>query len=130
MALLQTIQPSPLPAVIATSQEIRDRGSIFVGSVYRAISTDDAKAAAHYHKHVVHAGKNVYEIFAWRCMVVRSGRTGLEGPNDFELKEGYEDGEERWAGNKVLKVMQMQGVIDAVVIVSRWSVPSSNHGDD
>ncbi|KAI6116016.1 ribosomal protein S5 domain 2-type protein [Pisolithus sp. B1] len=110
----------PAPAVVATSQEIRDRGSIFVGSVYRATSPEEAKAALHYHKHVVHAGKDVYEISAWRCMVLKSGRTGLSGPDDFELRTGFDDGGEQWAGSKILKIMQTEGVIDAIVIVSRW----------
>ncbi|KAF9228429.1 ribosomal protein S5 domain 2-like protein [Gyrodon lividus] len=105
---------------VTTSQEIRDRGSAFVGNVYRATTPDEAKAAVHHHKHVVHAAKEVYEISAWRCMVLKAGRTGLGGPDDFELKTGYNDDGEQWAGSKVLKVMQAEGVIDAVVIVSRW----------
>ncbi|KAG6335494.1 hypothetical protein ID866_3601 [Astraeus odoratus] len=111
----------PPPEVVVTSQEIRDRGSIFVGSVYRANSVEDAKAAARHHKHVVHAGKKVaHEISAWRCMVLKPGRTGLQGPDDFELRTGYDDDGEQWAGAKILKVMQLEGAIDAVVVVSRW----------
>ncbi|KAL4071290.1 ribosomal protein S5 domain 2-type protein [Scleroderma yunnanense] len=110
----------PPPVTIATSQEIRDRGSIFVAGVYRATNVEDVKAAVRYHKDVVHAGKEVYEISAWRCMVLKSGRTGLGGPDDFELRTGYDDGGEQWAGGKVLKIMQTEGIIDAVVIVSRW----------
>lgn len=114
----------PPPVIVTTSQEIRDRGSIFVASVYRATSTEDAKATVRYHKNVVHAGKEVYEISAWRCMVLKSGRTGLGGPDDFELRTGFDDGGEQWAGSKVLKIMQAEGTLDAVVIVSRWSVYS------
>ncbi|KIK94779.1 hypothetical protein PAXRUDRAFT_142154 [Paxillus rubicundulus Ve08.2h10] len=110
----------PPPTTVATSQEIRDRGSAFVGNVYRATTPHDAKAAVHHHKHVVHAGKEVYEISAWRCMVLKAGRTGLGGTDDFELVVGYDDDGEQRAGSKVLKVMQTEGVIDAVVIVSRW----------
>lgn len=110
----------PPPVIVTTSQEIRDRGSIFVASVYRATSAEDAKTAVHYHKNVVHAGKEVYEISAWRCMVLKLGRTGLGGPDDFELRTGFDDGGEQWAGSKVLKIMQAEGTLDAVVIVSRW----------
>ncbi|KAI6009833.1 ribosomal protein S5 domain 2-type protein [Pisolithus marmoratus] len=122
MSNLDTVvrSPQPTPVVVATSQEIRDRGSIFVGSAYRATSPEEAQAALHYHKHVVHAGKDVYEISAWRCMVLKLGRTGLSGPDDFELRTGFDDGGEQWAGSKVLKIMQTEGVIDAIVIVSRW----------
>lgn len=53
-------------------------------------------------------------------MVLKSGHTGLEGPDDFELRSGSTDDGESWAGSKVLKVLENQAIIDAVVIVSRW----------
>ena len=110
----------PTSKCLATSQEIRDRGSAFVGSVYRATTPSEAKVAISYHRNVVHAGKKAYEISAWRCMVLKHGKTGLGGPDDFEVIGGYDDDGEQWAGNKVLKIMQRDGILDAVVIVSRW----------
>lgn len=53
-------------------------------------------------------------------MVLKSGKTGLGGPEDFEVKSGCKDDGERFAGARVLKVMETEGVIDAVVVVSRW----------
>jgi hypothetical protein len=53
-------------------------------------------------------------------MVLKKGKTGLHGPDDFEIQEGSEDDGERWGGDKILKAMQSEGVIDAVVVVSRW----------
>ena len=53
-------------------------------------------------------------------MGLKSGCTGLGGPDDFELNVGSVDDDEQWAGNKVLKVMQTHAAVDAVVIVSRW----------
>jgi hypothetical protein len=53
-------------------------------------------------------------------MVLKRGRTGLGGPDDFELSVGSIDDGEQWAGDKVLKVMQTHGTIDAVVVLSRW----------
>ncbi|KAG0702870.1 ribosomal protein S5 domain 2-type protein [Suillus ampliporus] len=110
----------PAPECLATSQEIRDRGSAFVGSVYRARTPEEAKAAISHHRNVVHAGKKAYEISAWRCMTLKNGKTGLGGPDDFEVITGYDDDGEQWAGSKALKVMQSEGILDAVVIVSRW----------
>ncbi|EGO00844.1 hypothetical protein SERLA73DRAFT_87161 [Serpula lacrymans var. lacrymans S7.3] len=110
----------PPPKAVATSQELRDRGSIFVGNVYRATSPEEARAAVRHQKLVMHADKPAYEISAWRCMVLKHGKTGLEGPDDFELKVGSDDDGEQWGGNKVLKTMHSEGLIDAVVIVSRW----------
>jgi putative IMPACT (imprinted ancient) family translation regulator len=110
-------QPEP----IANSQEIRDRGSIFVGHIYRAITIDEVKARISHLKHYVHRQRKAsHEIAAWRLMVLRTGKTGLEGPSDFELVQGSKDDGESWAGGKVLKVMQNMAVIDAVVVVSRW----------
>ena len=112
------------PEPIAVSQEIRDRGSIFVGHIFRATTVDEVKARISHLKHYVHRQrKATHEIAAWRLMVLRSGKTGLEGPNDFELVQGSKDDGESWAGGKVLKVMQGMAIIDAVVVVSRWCVP-------
>lgn len=106
---------------VAVSQEIRDRGSSFVGHIYRATTLEEAKARISHLKHYVHRQRKAsHEIAAWRLMVLRTGRTGLEGPNDFQLIQGSKDDGESWAGGKVLKVMKDMAVIDAVVVVSRW----------
>lgn len=63
-----------------------------------------------------------YVMGAWRCMVLKPGRTGLNGPDDFVVEDGCEDGGERGAGVRVLRVMQREGVLDAVVVVCRWCV--------
>ena len=113
----------PQPEPLATSQEIRDRGSTFVANIYSATTPDEAKARVEYLKHLVHRSKPAsHEIAAWRCMVLKKGQTGLKGPEDFELMQGSKDDGENWAGGKVLKVMQNLAIIDAVVIVSRWYV--------
>ncbi|TDL27864.1 ribosomal protein S5 domain 2-like protein [Rickenella mellea] len=113
--------PKPLPKALATSQEIRDRGSIFVGAAYRASTPIEARNCIKHHDHVVHVSKRAtHEIAAWRCMVLKHGKDGLGGPEDFELQVGCDDDGENWGGGKVLKTMQSEGVIDAVVIVSRW----------
>ena len=111
----------PQPEPVATSQEVRDRGSIFVANIYQATSPALAQARVNHLKHVVHRSrKATHEISAWRCMVLKPGRTGLGDPDDFEISQGKKDDGESWAGGKVLKVMENMAVIDAVVIVSRW----------
>jgi hypothetical protein len=42
------------------------------------------------------------------------------GEDDFEMEEGSDDDGEKWGGARILKVMKEEGVIDAVVVVSRW----------
>ena len=114
----------PLPTPLAVSQDVRDRGSTFVAHLFRASTLDSALACINHLKHVVHGSRPAtHGIAAWRCMVLKPGSTGLNGPDDFELKCGYDDDGEKWAGNRVLKVMQNLAIIDAVVIVSRWFVP-------
>jgi putative IMPACT (imprinted ancient) family translation regulator len=102
----------PFPRSLATSPEIRDRGSTFNANVYRATSPADARTCINHLKHVVHATKPAsHEIAAWRCMSLKNGRTGLEGEDDFELQTGSEDDGENWAGGKVLKVSELRCLI-------------------
>jgi Uncharacterized protein family UPF0029 len=111
----------PAPQVVCTSQEIRDRGSIFIANAFRVTTPVAARTALNHLKHVLHGQRPAtHEIVAWRCMVLKSGRTGLDGPDDFKVQTGTDDDGEQWAASKVAKVMEDEGVIDAVVIVSRW----------
>ncbi|PCH35802.1 ribosomal protein S5 domain 2-like protein [Wolfiporia cocos MD-104 SS10] len=112
---------SATPECAATSQEIRDRGSIFIANILPANTVKEARAAISHVRNVIHGSKPAtHEVSAWRCMVLKPGHTGLGGPDDFDLKSGSEDDGEQHAGAKVLKVMQDEGIIDAVVVVSRW----------
>ncbi|KAJ3748643.1 ribosomal protein S5 domain 2-type protein [Lentinula detonsa] len=111
----------PLPEPKSTSQEIRDRSSTFVANIFPAATPEEAKSHVHYLRKVLHASRPAtHEISAYRCMVLKAGKTGLAGPEDFELKTGCDDDGEQWAGIKVLKVMESLAVLDAVVICSRW----------
>ncbi|TBU31095.1 ribosomal protein S5 domain 2-like protein [Dichomitus squalens] len=113
----------PPPAPTATSQEIRDRASLFVGTIFPASTPEDARRAVNHLKHVVHRARPAtHEIAAWRCMVLKPGKSGLGGPDDFEVVSGADDDGETHAGGRVLKVIQAESVIDAVVVVSRWYV--------
>ncbi|KAI0629426.1 ribosomal protein S5 domain 2-like protein [Trametes polyzona] len=118
-SFVKSSRPPPKP--LATSQEIRDRGSIFVGNVFSASAPEEARRAVHHLKHVAHGNRPAtHEIAAWRCMVLKTGKTGLGGPDDFEVVSGFDDDGEKYAGGRIQKVMQSEGVIDAVVVVSRW----------
>jgi putative IMPACT (imprinted ancient) family translation regulator len=120
-AYVSSSKSQTTPQIIATSAEIRDRGSAFIANIFTTTSPDEAKSHAQYVKHILHGHKKAsHEITAWRCMIVKPGFTGLGGPEEFELAQGNLDDGERWAGDRVLKVMQNLAVIDAVVVVSRW----------
>ncbi|KAI5117901.1 hypothetical protein M0805_003597 [Coniferiporia weirii] len=112
---------TPLPTALATSNTIYDRDSTFVGALYRAASPAAARRALAHHTHVVHGARPAsHEIAAWRCIALRAGRDGLRGPEDFELATGAEDDGEQGGARAVLRTMEREGVLDAVVIVSRW----------
>lgn len=115
----------PPPETVSTSQEIRDRGSIFIANTFRATSEAEARRSVAHLRNVVHGQKRAsHEMCAWRCMVLKPERTGLAGEDDFEVRQGNEDDGEKWGSMRILKVMQAEGVIDAVVVVSRWYVTS------
>ncbi|KAK7676755.1 hypothetical protein QCA50_020278 [Cerrena zonata] len=115
------ISSRPPPKPTATSQEIRDRGSTFVANIFQAPSLDDARRAIDYLRNVTHSKRRAtHEISAWRCMSLKGGKSGLGGPDDFEVASGSDDDGEKYAGGRILKVMQAEGALDAVVIVSRW----------
>ncbi|KAK2463136.1 hypothetical protein APHAL10511_004791 [Amanita phalloides] len=123
MSTIHSFFPSsrPFPRPLASSQDIRDRGSAFIAYLFPATSPAQARTCINHLRHVDHASNPAsHEIAAWRCMVLKPGSTGLCGPDDFELKCGYDDDGEKWAGNRILQVMQRLAIIDAVVIVSRW----------
>ena len=109
-----------LPTISFTSQEIRDRKSAFVAYIIPARDTSQVKAAiAHIRR--THAGRPpAHEVAAWRCMTLKPGMTGLGGEDDFEVVSAYDDDGEKWAGGRVLNIMKQTGVMDAVVVVSRW----------
>ncbi|KAH8087808.1 ribosomal protein S5 domain 2-like protein [Cristinia sonorae] len=111
----------PVPQPLAISQEIRDRGSTFLGHIFRVNNPEDASRTVKHVRNVLHGSKRAtHEIAAWRCMVLKSGKSGLGGPEDFELRSGSEDDGEKYAGERVLRTMRSEGAMDAVVIISRW----------
>ncbi|KAH9920929.1 uncharacterized protein B0H18DRAFT_1086273 [Fomitopsis serialis] len=105
-------RPTPSASIdfecIATSQDVRDRGSIFAHAVHAHV------------KNVVHGSKPAtHEVAAWRCMVLKPGRAGWAVPTTSSC------GPAAWTTQSSmreqgLKVMQEESTIDAVVIVSRW----------
>jgi len=106
---------------IFESAEVEDRDSVFVAAIYPVSTPEEAKKVIRHHKNVIHGPRKAsHEMAAWRYMSLKTGKTGLGGPSDFEVKGNSEDDGEKYGGNRILKVMQNEGIIDAVVIVSRW----------
>lgn len=111
----------PLPEPLAISSEILDRQSTFVAYIFRASTPAKARSIHSHVRQIIHAKRPAsHEIMAWRCKVLKEGRTGLRGDDDFKIEEGSEDDGEQWAGTHVLKVMRSEAIMDVVVVVSRW----------
>ena len=111
----------PPPKALFESTPISDRDSVFIAYIFRVSSPGEVHTAVTQLRKVVHASKPAtHEMHAYRTMSLRAGRDGLRGPEDFELRIGAEDDGEKYGAAKILKVMESEGIIDAVVVCSRW----------
>lgn len=111
----------PPTTALVYSPKIQDRGSTFEGVIYRIDSPSAAERIRSHHGQVVHADlEATHEMAAWRCMSLKPRCSGLGGPDDFALTQGSQDDGETGGGRAILRVMEKEGVLDAVVIVSRW----------
>lgn len=129
----------PMPTTCPAAQ-IADRNSLFVGYVYPLttpapayISTLLSHLARVVHPTVptdllppqfANAPSNKrgssHDMYAYRVLELKRGRTGVAGPDDFSLQEDKEDDGERWGGDRVLRVTREEGAADVLVVVSRW----------
>lgn len=120
---------------------ITDRDSLFVGYVYTLTTPSQSTIT----EMLSHLGKVVHprtvptdklppsmrhlptnrrgamhDIHAWRCLALKIGRTGLNGPDDYGLEEGAEDDGEKYGAQKITRAIKQLGATDVLVIVSRW----------
>lgn len=116
-------KPAASPPIISfTSQEIRDRKSAFVAYVLPVKDASQVKGAIAYIRRTHASRPPAHEVAAWRFMAPKPGMTGLGGEDEFEVVSAYDDDGEKWAGGRVLNIMKQTGVMDALVVVSRWWV--------
>lgn len=129
----------PMPTTCASAQ-IVDRNSLFIGYVYPLTTTSSAYISTilSHLTRVVHPKVPVnllppqfanapsnkrgssHDMYAYRVLELKRGRSGISGPDDFSLQEDKEDDGERWGGDRVLKVAREEGASDVLVVVSRW----------
>lgn len=119
---------------------IQDRDSTFIGYVYplHTASSTYRSALLEHLTHVVHPSiptpqlppqfqhvapkrrGSTHDMYAYRVMQLKPGRSGLGGPNDFGTDEGQDDDGETWGSEKIMRVIRAMGASDVLVIVSRW----------
>ena len=53
---------------------------------------------------------------------MKKGKSGLgeRGEDDFEVVGGSKNDGEDGGGKRIVQIMEKEGVLDAVVVVSRW----------
>lgn len=128
-AFITTSRPPPKP--LAISSEIKDRDSIFTAYIFRATSRAEANSCVSHVRHVIHANQPAtHEMSALRYMTPKKGKTGLDGPDDFEVVSGQDDDGETYGAGRILGVLEKEKVVDVVVVCSRWFVSwvlSSSH---
>ncbi|KAK0559692.1 hypothetical protein OC844_004242 [Tilletia horrida] len=61
-----------------------------------------------------------HDMYAVRTKVLKFGRDGSRGAVDWAPWEGADDDGERWAAQKIAKVIQDEKADDVLVFVSRW----------
>lgn len=133
------LQQLPMPTT-CDAAHIEDRHSVFLGFVYPLTTPSPTRIAAllDHLTHVVHpalpptklpaalAGVSAtkrgstHDMYAYRVLQLKPGRTGRGGPNDFGVEQGQEDDGEAWGADKVARVIRELGASDVLVIVSRW----------
>ena len=119
---------------------VEDRNSVFVGYVYPLSTASPTRIQALLDNltHVVHPAiplsqlppqfqhasakhrRSTHDMYAYRVLQLKPGRTGLQGPNDFGIEQGLEDDGEHWGAEKVMRVIRELGASDVLVVVSRW----------
>jgi hypothetical protein len=132
--------PEPDWPTTCADAMINDRDSLFVGFVYSLSSPSQSlisQLLSHLSKTVhpkavptnrlppamQHLATNrrgaTHDMHAWRCLALKRGRSGLNGPEDFGLEEGLEDDGERFGAKPIEKVIKQLGATDVLVVVSR-----------
>lgn len=136
-----TADPDSLPApVTCDAARIEDRSSVFIGYVYPLATASPTKISALLDNltHVVHPTipaaelpaqfrnsaphrrGSTHDMYAYRVLQLKPGRSGMQGPNDFGMEQGQEDDGEAWGADKIMRVVREMGASDVLVVVSRW----------
>lgn len=114
-----TILPAP----------VVEQKSVFLA---RAVPITSPAQARRYARHLVltdrRAAEATHNISAWRVRISlqhhhqspKEGGKGIEQRKEQRIEEDYDDDGETAAGGRLLRLLQLMGVTDILVIVSRW----------
>ncbi|TPX57464.1 hypothetical protein PhCBS80983_g03802 [Powellomyces hirtus] len=111
---------SSFPTNLLTSKKILDRCSTFLAHATSIRSDADVTRLSQLIVHSPATEGASHNVRAWRYLALKPGRTGLSGPDDFRIVSGCDDDGEKWAGGRLLKLMDKFQAVDVLVVVSRW----------
>lgn len=81
------VRTKPAIAPVCTSRSIQDRDSIFIAYIFRALTVKQAYEAQNHVRAAINADKPAtHNMMAYRIMTLKKGRTGMQGPDDFEMQ--------------------------------------------
>ncbi|TIB70111.1 hypothetical protein E3P77_00027 [Wallemia ichthyophaga] len=121
MLSMQGLKPVSYEQGVAVSKEIgaakyiecsakksQDKKSLFVAYLIPVSSDKDSQSSSPSHS-----------ISAYRFVGLKSKKIGLN-QDDFTVKTAYDDDGEKWAGKRILEVLEQTQTLDALIVVSRW----------
>lgn len=81
------VRTKPAIKPICTSRSIQDRDSTFIAHIFKSSSLEQAYEAQKHVKLVLNANNPAsHNMMACRFMALKKGRTGVQGPDDFEMR--------------------------------------------
>ncbi|GAA5869473.1 hypothetical protein JCM1840_005476 [Sporobolomyces johnsonii] len=116
-----TSRPAP-PHPLVHSDPITDRSSTFIAHAApctNSVQATQLQAYVRALRTTSHPKECDHEMLGWRTMSLKAGRTGLEGDDDWTVKQGGDDDGEKGGARTIQECIVREGGIDVAVVVSR-----------
>ncbi|GAA5974823.1 hypothetical protein JCM21900_001878 [Sporobolomyces salmonicolor] len=116
-----TSRPAP-PHPLVHSDPITDRSSTFIAHAAPCTNSVQAVQLQAYVRALrttSHPKECDHEMLGWRTMSLKAGRTGLDGDDDWTVKQGGDDDGEKGGARTIQECIVREGGIDVAVVVSR-----------
>ena len=116
---------SRTPTPLVHSPPLTDRQSTFIAHATPTTSGPNALAFQSFvraYRAPSHPEAADHEILGWRTLGLKVGKTGAGegGEEDWVVRMGSDDDDEKNAGATVKRVLEEAGAVDVAVVVSRY----------
>ncbi|BGP20171.1 hypothetical protein JCM10213_000744 [Rhodosporidiobolus nylandii] len=116
-----THRPAP-PFPLIASDPLTDRLSTFIAHaspVTTALSAQNLQEYVRKLRNTSHPVECSHEVLAYRIVAPKPGKSGLEGEEDWTVRDAGEDDGEKGASAVVRECLKAEGAVDVGVVVSR-----------